>query len=221
MITEPNYNKINLKGGLNTIPAPLSNLSQTIASITSLIKEKVPPHNLNFNPAYLIAVLSKLSEDNVNNIANIIAATTSNNSKENLKLNENLIDTLIAVGSSNNEKNNPIHDSNHNLTIDTAVANIISLLETTKHYNNSSNIIQENTSNNKTIFEKINFLFSKFFRTSIFLFFYLIIFKIVDQILIFFSFNNTSNKIYLYWISFLLFLFALLPVKRSYLESSL
>lgn len=217
MITEPNYNKINLKGGLNTIPAPPSNLSQTIASITSLIKEKVPPHNLNFNPAYLTAVLSKLSENNVNNIANIIAAITSNNSKKN----EPLIEALIAVSSSssNNEKNN----SNHNLTIDTAVANIISLLETTKHYNNSSNnnIIQENTSNNKTIFEKINFLFSKFFRTSIFLFFYLIIFKIVDQILIFFSFNNTSNKIYLYWISFLLFLFALLPVKRSYLESSL
>lgn len=58
---------------------------------------------------------------------------------------------------------------------------------------------------------------SKMGRILLFLFIFFFIFKIINHILTFFDISQNIGYGYFIWFSILIFLFALLPLKRSYL----
>jgi hypothetical protein len=70
--------------------------------------------------------------------------------------------------------------------------------------------------NYKQIIPKKSIL-NKFTRLVIFLFFFFLIFKAIDQILLFYNLKQEIAHIYFNWISLLFFLFVLLPIRKSVL----
>ena len=231
MITEPIYNNIGLKGGNKPPSSSNQTLMESIKVVIPAIISDIKTKGNKSDDEVIKQILGVLSSSSINVdksdlITNLIALIDYHKKKPKDRTTNNNIAATAVVASLNNilAKNpeiiNGISEADTQKLSDLIAVTYSSSQssnspQSNNHVNNNSTTID--IKNKITLFDKTKFLFSKFFRTSVFLFFFFIIFKIIDKILLFFNFNTTTNKTYLFWYTFLFFLFALLPIKKSYL----